>query len=187
MRRRTAIREQAPEVLEHPESPNQTEHVGGARMAAEQHTPETFAFTDHAGEHWLVMADDGPCFGPLGVSILDRFEVVGHHNARDFVAWQRSRGCHLRAVNVSQGPPCERIRRSELEAHMAAEEAERCDDVHAPHPGELDVLDEGEGNPRMGLVEHMKELLDLGQLDTRGRLWGAIQSARLRADLGGGA
>ena len=66
-------------------------------------------------------------------------------------------------MNTS-GPPCERIRRSELEAHLARE---RVGDA-----------------PRLDLVAHMRELLELGQLDTPGKLRLALESARMQRDLG---
>lgn len=135
-------------------------------MAAAQSTQDRFAFTDHAGARWLVMAADGPCFGPMGVADVDRFEVLGEDSAQDFAAWLCAGWRDVRAVNVSQGPPCERIRRSELEAFMEREQKDP---------------------PRLDLVEHMRELFDLGHLDTPGRLRAALGSERFQRELGGEA
>ena len=90
------------------------------------------------------------------------------------------------------GPPCERIRLQTVERWDEGERRWRryrqAYDAETGRWRDLCEVDEaGQELPRMGLVEHMRELLDLGQLDTPARLWGAVQSARLRADLGGGA
>lgn len=66
-------------------------------------------------------------------------------------------GEEVQVLDEHSGPPCERILRSELERHMATD--------------------------RLDLVDHMRELIANGQLDTRARLEAVARSPRLLEEL----